>query len=82
MVRTNALKSKEFFMGSSKGSSYQPSEPVITPAIAKDAQIAQQMTGAQQQERNLRRGIGSTYARYGTGAMQGSDQNGTKKTLG
>lgn len=83
MVRTNALKSKEFFMGSSKGSSsYQAPEPIITPAVAKDAQIAQQMTGAQQQERNLRRGIGSTYARYGTGAMQGSDQNGTKKTLG
>lgn len=78
----NRAKSKEIFMGSSKGSSYQPTEPVITPSVAKDAQIAQEMTGAQQQERSLRRGIGSTYARYGTGAMQGADQNGTKKTLG
>lgn len=74
-------------MGSSKGSyskgssSYSAPDP-ITPAVAKDAQIAQNMTSAQQQERQLRRGIGSTYARYGTGAMQSTEQNGVKKTLG
>lgn len=68
-------------MGASKGSSYTP-EPVITPAVAKDAQIAQTMSGAQAQERQLRRGIGSTYARFNSGSMQSSEQNGTKKTLG
>lgn len=69
-------------MGSSKGSSASSTPDPITPAVAKDAQIAQSMSNAQQQERQLRRGIGSTYARFGTGAMQGSDQNGVKKTLG
>lgn len=64
-------------MGSSKGASYTSPEPVITPAVAKDAQIAQNMSGAQMQERQLRRGIGSTYARYSQ-----QDQNGMKKTLG
>jgi hypothetical protein len=73
-------KKEKNFMGSSKGSSYQSSEPVITPAVAKDAQIAQSMSSAQKQERSLRRGIGSTYARY-QGGMD-SAQNGTKKTLG
>jgi hypothetical protein len=75
-------KSKEIFMGSSKGSSAASIPDPITPAVAKDAQIAESMTGAQQQERQLRRGIGSTYARYNSGAMQEADQNGVKKTLG
>jgi hypothetical protein len=70
-------------MGGSKGSSVINSEPVITPAVAKDAQIAQSMRGAQQQERSLRRGIASTYSRFG-GQMQGASENGNglKKSLG
>lgn len=68
-------------MGSSKSSSTPATQEVITPAVAKDAQIAQNMTAQQQQERSLRRGIGSTYSRFGQ--MQGaSADNGTKKTLG
>lgn len=69
-------------MGSPKSPSVAPTPDPITPAVAKDAQIAESMTGAQQQERSLRRGIGSTYARYGTDAMQEANQNGAKKTLG
>jgi hypothetical protein len=68
-------------MGSSKGS--YSSEPVINPAIAKDAQIAQSMASAQRQERQLRRGVGSTYARYqGDGGAGDVASNGTKQTLG
>jgi hypothetical protein len=69
-------------MGGSKGSTVINSEPVITPAVAKDAQIAQSMRGAQQQERSLRRGIASTYSR--SGQMQGTSENGNglKKSLG
>lgn len=81
MGRTSAPKSKEFYMGSSSAPSIE-TPPVVTPAVAKDAQIAQEMTSAQRQERSLRRGIGSTYARYNSGAMQTAEQNGTKKTLG
>jgi hypothetical protein len=69
-------------MGSSKGSSNVNSEPVITPAVAKDAQIAQSMTTAQGQERALRRGIGSTYQRYNSVAPAGEAGNGSKTTLG
>ena len=70
-------------MGSSKGSSSSyKSEPVITPAVAKDAEIAQSMTDAQRQERSLRRGIGSTYQRYNATAPASQEDNGTKKTLG
>ena len=69
-------------MGGSKGSGVINTEPVITPAVAKDAQIAQSMRGAQQQERSLRRGIASTYSRFGQ--MQGTSENGNglKKSLG
>jgi hypothetical protein len=71
-------------MGGSKGSTVINSEPAITPAVAKDAQIAQSMRGAQQQERSLRRGIASTYSRFGGGQMQGASENGNglKKSLG
>ena len=69
-------------MGGSKGSRVINTEPAITPAVAKDAQIAQSMRTAQQQERSLRRGIASTYSRFGQ--MQGASENGNglKKSLG
>ena len=70
-------------MGGSKGSRVINTEPAITPAVAKDAQIAQSMrTAQQQQERSLRRGIASTYSRFGQ--MQGASENGNglKKSLG
>lgn len=70
-------------MGGSKGSRVITPEG-ITPAVAKDAQIAQSMSEAQQQERSLRRGIASTYSRFGAGQMQGTPENGNglKKSLG
>ena len=50
-------------MGSSKSASISQ-EPTVTPAVAKDAQMAQNMSEQQSQARALRRGIGATYTRF------------------
>lgn len=70
-------------MGMGKSSSAAPvQEPTVTPAIAKDADIAHAMGSQQQQERSLRRGIASTYTRFGQMQTVGDGTNGAKRTLG
>jgi hypothetical protein len=66
-------------MGSSKSASISQ-EPIVTPAVAKDAQMAQNMIGQQSQARALRRGIGATYTRFNQ--IQDNSTTGAKTTLG
>lgn len=71
-------------MGMGKSSSAAPVQetPTVTPAIAKDADIAHAMGSQQQQERSLRRGIASTYTRFGQMQAVSDSTNGAKRTLG
>lgn len=57
-------------------------DPIITPAVAKDAEISSSLSAAQQQERSLRRGIASTYKRGQMAPASEENSNGKKQTLG
>lgn len=63
-------------MGSSKAPSIKPIEPAPVAAVAKDPEIAQN-TAAHEQARSRKRGIASSYNRYG-----GSSDMGNKEKLG